>query len=355
MANAKLAQAYIRQYGLQRNSGILEVAQRNSDRALALEPSLVEGHLSQSLVLEFTGNERGALDEISKALTLDPSNPKALLWQAEIYDRLNRWPEAEKAYLRVLNERPNSWVTYNEFGSFLQEQGRFQEAVHAFREASAAAPGSALALCSLATAYLQTGEIDLAVASLKKSLLMAPNADYVFANLSLALRYQGKYQDALPYAERAVQLNPSNDGNWLELGDCYSLLHNRQSDAHNAYLRAAKEGEGHLQTDPTNGPSWMLLALYRVKSGNPRDALLFVQKAETLGAGDMDSQLYKARILEQLGRRDDALTILSACFQKGASSFQLVPFPDMQLLRRDPHYLEMARAKSTLPAPDARP
>ena len=41
-------------------------------------------------------------------------------------------------------ERPNSWVTYNELGSFLQEQGRFQEAIQAFREASSAAPASAL-------------------------------------------------------------------------------------------------------------------------------------------------------------------------------------------------------------------
>ena len=44
-----------------------------------------------------------------------------------------------------------------------------------------------------------------------------------------------------------------------------------------------------------------------------------IQKAESFGAADMDSQLYKARILELLGRRDKALTTLQVCFQHGAS------------------------------------
>ncbi|HYK37808.1 protein kinase domain-containing protein [Alloacidobacterium sp.] len=349
MAHAKLAQAYFRQYWIQRNPSALELARGNCDRALALEPGLVEGHLARSLVLEYTGDKQGALDEIAKALTLDPSDPKALLWQAEIYERLNRWSDAEKTYRRVLDERPNSWVIYNEFGTFLQEQGRFREAIQAFRDATTAAPGSALALSSLGTAYLQTGDFAAATESLKKSLALAPNADYAVVNISLALRYQGKYKDALPYALRAVQIDPGNDANWLELGDCYSSLPKRQDEARSAYLRAAKEAERHLQTDQTDGPSWMLLALYRVKLGDSQNALSLIQKAESLGAGDMDSQLYKARILEQIGRRDEALSTLAACFQKGASAWQITPFPDMQALRKDARYRQMVQSRATNP------
>jgi hypothetical protein len=66
-----------------------------------------------------------------------------------------------------------------------------------------------------------------------------------------------------------------------------------------------------------------------------------MQKAESLGAGDMDSQIYKARILELLEKRDAALATLAACFQKGASALQIAPFPDMQALRSDPRYKQM--------------
>ena len=82
----------------------------------------------------------------------------------------------------------------------------------------------------------------------------------------------------------------------------------------------------------------MLLALYKVKSGTPQNVLSLVERAESLGAYDMDSQVYKARILEVLGHREEALTTLAQCFKKGAGDLQVVPHPDLQSLRKDSRY-----------------
>jgi eukaryotic-like serine/threonine-protein kinase len=287
---------------------------------------------------------------MTKTLALDPSNPKTQLWLAQIYTRLNRWADAERAFHRVLQERPNSWVTYNELGATLHEEGKYQEAIQAFSAASVAAPGSSMALANLGGEYLQIGDFAKATESLKKSLVLQPDLSEAAASISLALRYQGKHEEALPFALKAVELNPANDTNWLELGDCYSSLRNRQSEAKSAYLRAAKEAEWHLKTDAADGPSWMLLALYQVKSGNPENAISFMKKAESLGANDMDSQLCKARILELLGKREEALATLAVCFQKGATALQVAPFPDLQSLRKDPRYREISQLKSTTTA-----
>ncbi len=146
---------------------------------------------------------------------------------------------------------------------------------------------------------------------------------------------------------KAVELNPADDSTWLELGECYASLH-RQKEAKAAYVMAAKQVEQHLQTDESNGPNWMLLALYQVKAGDSLIAPSLIKKAETLGAGDLDSQIYKARILELLGMRKEALAALTICFQKGATVLQLAPFPDLQSLRQDPEYLHIAQ--STIPA-----
>ena len=349
MAYAKLAQAYYRQYAIQRDSGALELARANGERALALEPRLVEGHQALSSVLEGTGDEQGALDEATKALASDPSNPKALLWQGQLYTRLHRWADAEKAFQRILKDRPNSWVTYNELGYALDRQGKYQAAVQAFRAASSAAPQSSLAAGNLGGEYLRIGDFAEATESLKKSFALEAN-DLAAVNTSQALRYQGKYEEALPFALQAVELNPADDTNWLELGDCYSSLHNQQNEAKSAYKRAAKEVGRHLQTDAANGPDWMLLALYQVKSGNRQNALSLIQKAESLGADDMDSQISKARILETLGQRDAALATLATCFRMGATVFQVMLFPDMQALREDPRYRQLARSKSAATA-----
>jgi len=350
IAHAKLALAYGRFYGVRRDPGALDLARGNCEHALALDPDLVDARLARAYLLEQTGNVRGALDEITKTLALDPSNPRTLLWQARIYTRLNRWADAEKTFHRLLQERPNYWVTYNDLGFALHQEGKHQEAIQAFRAASVAAPGSSLALSNLGVEYLQIGDFSRATESLKKSLALQPDFDEAAVNTSLALRYQGKNEEALPFALKAVELNPADDANWLELGECYSSLRNHQSEAKSAYLRAAKEEERHLRTDATDGPGWMLLALYQVKSGNPRNALSFIEKADSLKADDMDSQLYKARTLELLGNREEALATLAVCFGMGATALQVESFPDMQSLRKDPRYQEILQSKSSTTA-----
>jgi eukaryotic-like serine/threonine-protein kinase len=345
-AHAKLALAYGHLYGIRRDPGALDLARGNYEHALALDPGLVDAHLARALLLEETGNVQSALEETKRTLVLDPSNPKTLLWQARFYTRLNRWADAEQAFHRVLQERPNSWVTYNDLGFALHEEGKYQEAIQAFGAASVAAPGSSLALSNLGVEYLLIGDFAKATESLKKSLTLQPNFDQAAANTSLALRYQGKYEQALPFALKAVELNSSDDTNWLELGECYSSLRNHQGEAKSAYLQAAKEAKRHLRTDATNGPSWMLLALYEVKSGNPQKAASSMEKAESLGANDMDSQMYKARILELLGKREEALATLAVCFGRGAPAVQVESFPDLKSLRKDPRYWEILQAKS---------
>ena len=343
---AKLAQAYVHLYSLRGNAGALELARGNCERALALDSELVEGYVAKAVMLEQMGDEEGALEQFAKAIALDPANPKTLLNQAGVYVRQNRFEDAERTYSRVLMERPNWWVIHNDLGYALDRQGKYQEAIKAFRAASVAAAGSAMAFANLGGEYLTVGDFASATESLKKSLALSPN-DLAAANTSLALRSQGKYADALPFAMKAVQLNPAEHTNWLELGDCYSSMRNRTSEARSAYLRAAKEVERHLQTDATNGPDWMLLALYRVKSGAAETAPSLIRKAESLGAIDVDSQLYKARILELLGKREEALATLAACFRKGASTLQIEPVPDLQSLRTDIRYRQMEQLKTT--------
>jgi eukaryotic-like serine/threonine-protein kinase len=346
LAHAELAEAYVHSYGLRHDSATLELARRNCDHALALDPSLVDAHLARAVLLEKTGNEQAALDEFEKALALDPSNPETLVEQAQVYTRLNRWADAERIYERIISQRPNSWVTYNEKGIVLAEEGRYREAVQAFRTATVASPRCSLAFANLGGEYLEIGDFQEAAESSKKSMALRPNA-LAAVNTSQALRYQGKSHDALPFALKSVELDPADDTNWLELGDCYTSLGNHPREAKDVYSRAAKEAQLHLDTDPADGPKWMLLALYKVKSGDPQDAFSLVQKAETLGSRDMSSQLCKVRVLELIGKRDQALATVSACFRRGASTLQIAAFPDMQSLQKDPRYLQLSRPIST--------
>lgn len=343
LAYGKLAITYCRLYGLRRDSAALELARGNAEQALRFDRGSVDAYTALAAVLLATGKPNEAIKEIDLALALDPSNPRTLDWRARIYERLNRWNEAEQSYRQILRIRPNYWIAYNELGWLSQAQGNYESAIDAFRAATLAAPNSTLALNNLGEMYLRTGDASKAMQCFQKSLGLKPD-DIVYAYMAIALRGAGKYAEAVVAARKAVNLNPSDHRNWLQLGDCLSSLPNRKA-ALQAYLRGATELDLQLQTDPTDASSWMFSALYRVKTGSRDGAPELVRKAESLGAADLESQLLNVRILELLGRRKEALAALATCFKRGLSNFEVACTADLQALRKDPAYSQITNVR----------
>lgn len=343
IANAKLAWAYCRLYAIHKILAALSLARDNCTTALVLDPQLVEGHLALAWVLEYSGDKQGAFRETAKALAGDPSNPRTLVYQAQLYSRSNLWAEAEETFERVLKIRPNYWWAHHELGVLYNSEGKYSEALTQFRAVTLETPKNALAFSNVGAVYLQLGEIDEALEDLTRSMTLNAN-DSAASTMAAALRAQKKYVDAVEFAKKAVNLNSEESLNWLELGDCYSLLPNHEGDAKHAYVKSSALQEQELATDPNDGPGWMILALARIKSGSPRTASALIEKADRLHSNDIDSQLYKARSLELLGRRDDALAIIAQCFARGATAFQIQFMPDMEALRKEPRYEAMEKS-----------
>jgi serine/threonine-protein kinase len=343
-AYAQLAWAYLRLYVLKGDPSALTLGRDNSDKALSLNPNLVTGHLALSFVLEQSGDNEGAEREIAKALAIDPDDPRTPISQGQLFTRLNRWTDAEDSFNRALKSRPNLWWAHDELGYAYYAEGKYPQAVSQFRTASLAAPKNAWPLTNLGATYLQQGKIAEAKAALKRSLDINPGDSSAENNMAGALRCEGKVADAIPFSRKATELNPAEATNWLELGDCYSLLRGHRNDALKAYTQAATAQEEELKDDPKNGPGWMVLALSRVKAGSPQTAPGLIEKADRVLAGDIDSQLRKARTLELLGKRDEALATVEACLKRGATEFQIQTMPDMGALRKDPRYVTMVRS-----------
>jgi predicted Zn-dependent protease len=211
-----------------------------------------------------------------------------------------------------------------------------------FRTAGLAAPKNTLPLNNIGDVYLRQGKLAEAEDAAARSSALRPN-DYAAITMAAALRSEGKYPDAIRSAQKAVDLDPGLSAGWLELGDCYSLVRGRGREAQKAYAQGAATQEEQLHTSPINGPGWILLALCRVKSGAPETAPALIKKAEQHPSDDIDSQLFKARTLELLGKRDGALTIVASCLKRGATPFQIQSMLDMGPLRDDLRYQEILK------------
>jgi eukaryotic-like serine/threonine-protein kinase len=347
-AYAQLAWAYLRFYDVHGDSGALSLAHENAETALTLNPNLVVGHLALSSLLLQSGDDKGATREVSKALSLDPDNPNTLAYQGDFLATLNRWAEAESTFKRLLKTRPNNWLVHNELGALYNSEGKYPQAVIEFRAASLAAPKNAMSLNNLGSVFLQQGRVAEAKVALKRSLDLN-DSEWAEKTMAASLRSEGAPADAIPFALKAVDLNPTESSNWLELGDCYSLARGYRGEATKAYTQAVNAEEQQLKDYPVDGPKWMILALCRVKAGAPQTVLALIEKAEhsLAPAGDLDSQLYKARTLELLGNREEALTTVAACLKRGATEFQFQTMPDMGALRDDPRYKVIVKSMSS--------
>lgn len=346
IAYAKLAVAYCRLFWLRGDPAALDLARANAEKGLALNKDLVYGHLALSSVYDLTGNKQQALAEISKALALDPTNPRTLFWQAQIYRRMNRWADAERIYQRIMRERPNYWPAYNDIGFILSAQGKYQEALKAFHAAAVAAPRAALAFNNLGDMYLKLGDFSRADENFRKSLLLNPN-DLAYCNLARALRAQGRTPEALDLNLKAVNLNPLDDENWLDLADCYSAMRGKEKDAREAYDRARGLVKQVIQRDPSDGGAHIRLAFYILKTRQSGDVAALIKEAETLGLPDLDSQVMEARVYEQMGERGKALDLLVRCLKKGLTIYEIGFIPDFQVISKEPQLQRIAAANKT--------
>ena len=338
-AYASLALAYCRMSAATHDSVVLDLARSNAGIAASLDPRSVSAHMALASVASQSGDEAGALVEMKKALAVDPANYGTLIWQAQLYTRLNRWQDAEESFGWILRERPNSWLAHNELGVLYNAQGKYPAALREFQLANRAAPRNTYPLNNIASVSLQLGRVQEALSAGQRSFDINANA-LAAGTLAAALRTQANYTKARELAKQATQLDPSDSTTWLELGDCCALS-GMKKEAADAYAKAQQVQADELLSDSTDGPGYMLLALTTAKSRQMAQVLLLIKEADVHHAGDMDSQLYKARTLEVIGRRSDALKTVRECIARGATRFQIETMPDMHDLTTDPQYLSI--------------
>ncbi|MDH5190424.1 MAG: type IV pilus biogenesis/stability protein PilW [Gammaproteobacteria bacterium] len=76
-----------------------------------------------------------AMLKLKKALHLDPDLPEAHHYIGELYNQLEQYDDAERHYKRAVDLNPSSSILQNNYGAFLYQQGKLQEALSHFENA----------------------------------------------------------------------------------------------------------------------------------------------------------------------------------------------------------------------------
>ena len=146
------------------------------------------------------GDTVKAVESIQKSIDLFPEEPWFMQNLINLYISSGQEDKAIEYLDLAINREPNVGQYYNSKGSILARIGRFEEAFKAFEQAIAIEPNNALFLETLGFAYVDLGN------KLNDDAAYLDAKEYAKAKVEI----DKAFQNALPYFEKAYELEPDN-------------------------------------------------------------------------------------------------------------------------------------------------
>jgi tetratricopeptide (TPR) repeat protein len=185
-----------------------EVAYR---RAIELDPNFVRARFNLAVTLATRGRLAEAEEAYRAVIARDPDYRGVWLNLAGVLTNQKKLDDAVAAYRHALTvdpDDPGNIAPLRLLGFALYEAGRLDEAVWAYRQASARDPGNPVFLNDLGGCLCALGQLDEAIEACARAVAADPAYAQGYANLAVALRSAGQIDEALAASHRAVTRDP---------------------------------------------------------------------------------------------------------------------------------------------------
>lgn len=336
---AELGEAYRLKYQLDQNQQWLAEAQSYSDTALNLDRGIALPYVTLAHIHELSGQRDLALDEVQRALRIDPANANTLDSLAYIYEHLGNAALAEATFEKVVALRPDDWNSYEELGNFYERQHELSLALAQYQDALELSPDSAQVYSNIGQAYLDSGDprlLPAAMTALQKSIALAPTY-YALANLGVLYGNERRYSDYAAFTERALQLNGLDWRVWDNLVLAYEWMRDEKK-ADMALHEMGQRLEVDVKLKPRDADAQSTLAIVYAHDGLRDKAVRHVQTALALAPTDPAVLSNIADAYESLGQRREALAYLNQAFRKGLTREDAEGDPWLQAVVKEPDH-----------------
>jgi TolB-like protein/DNA-binding winged helix-turn-helix (wHTH) protein/Tfp pilus assembly protein PilF len=228
-AYAGLADAYAL-LGSMTNSTLPRVeamprARSFAEKALALDESLAEAHTSLAFVLMHFENDWVAAErEFQRAIALNPSYVTAHHWYAYCLMAQTRVQEALREIRLAQDLDPLSLIINTDVAELLYYARQYDEAIRQAQKTLEMDSSFALAHRVLALAYEQKGNYEASLAELHTQVRLSGRGDYALAELARGYALTGNRNEAEKLLRELQTLNPQNPGTSIGLAFVYAAL-----------------------------------------------------------------------------------------------------------------------------------
>jgi tetratricopeptide (TPR) repeat protein len=225
------------------------------ERALRVNPDLVDAHVGLGNAFAAQGKLPAAEAAYNRALKLDSKNLEALNNLGNTLQRMRRFAEAASALRSGISINPKLAELHNNLGNALQAEKNLDEAVAAYREAILLKPDFAQAHNNLGNVLKARNDLPDAVTSYERALALNPRYVEALNNLGNTLHAQGRSAEALLSYGRSLQVKPDQgDAPFYE-----SLVHLTLGDLAQGFAKYEHRWRSDLRSAlrPFAQPQWL--------------------------------------------------------------------------------------------------
>jgi protein O-GlcNAc transferase len=204
--------------------GLFDAASRKILQAIALNPNNLSYWNNLGLVYTRLGQFSKAEDCHTKALMFDSNHASTYFLRANALSALYRFDDAISDYETALNIDPYDLDCLCNFATMLGERTQYDRALLLFDKALAINHNCARVLNNKGLMLRRLGRVALAESCFLGAIESEPSYVEALVNLGNLLQEQLRYKEALPFLQKALQLNPMLDFVPGYIAHCKAML-----------------------------------------------------------------------------------------------------------------------------------
>ncbi len=267
--------------------------------AIQIDDKLGAAHWGLAQAFEGLQRYPEMLEEMKKAIALDPNNFDARLKLGNIYlansqGRAEIIAESEKLAQEILQKDPNNIEGHILMGGVFYAQKQKDKAFEELNHAVQLNPNRVESYLSLARFHVVNKEFDKAETLFKKAISVNNNSPLAHSEYGKFLAQNNRLPEAEAELRKAVEVGPSDRAAWFVLASYY--LVNRQFD------KAEESYKALVACDPARPDSQVMLADFYVATNRVDDAIKVYQD---LLAKSSDYMMGRYRLTELLLMKGD--------------------------------------------------
>jgi tetratricopeptide (TPR) repeat protein len=340
---AALAEAQQWKWFVTNDAAWLERAKESEREAQRRNPDLAQVHRVAAL-LNFRGGHYELADsECRRAIALDSNDGEAHRVLGQAYEKLNRLDEALAEYRWAVNVDSGDFRNHQQLANFYYQRAEYREALQHLQKEVDLEPREPSAHYALGTGYFSLGRLAEAENELRLAIRLGETPTELHT-LGIVLMEQGRYLDAAASILRALSLGREQLLWRMNLGTAYRLM-NRSAESEAAYRRALELAETEIARDLRDSKTRSHLAFVCARLGFSARAESEIAQALQTSPNDGRVRFMAVATFEALGRRDDALKLLSTFSFSELSDVNR--WPDMADLSKDSRFLQLLASRQT--------